>query len=118
MFSKKKTITLIAVFCLAIVCSVIYAATPITTDWPTAGNSVDKVEKVAGSVWATVTVIVQILAVLAVVFAGLRYMFTSAEGRANIKKEMSYLAIGAVLVFGTTIIINFIVNAANELIAP
>ena len=74
------------------------------------------VGKTAGGLWATVVTIVQILAVAAVVFAGLRYMFASADQKADIKKSMGTLAIGAVLVFGATTVIKFVSNATNQII--
>lgn len=76
----------------------------------------DEVTKLVGGVWATVITVVQILAVAAVVFAGLRYMFASADQKADIKKSMGILAIGAVLVFGATLIINLIGNATNSVL--
>ena len=60
--------------------------------------------------------IVQILAVAAVVFAGVRYMFASADQKADIKKSMGILAIGAVLVFGATVVLSFIQNATNQVL--
>ena len=74
------------------------------------------VAKTAGGMWSTVVTIVQILAVAAVVFAGLRYMFASADQKADIKKSMGTLAIGAVLVFGATTVIKFVSNAANQVV--
>lgn len=68
------------------------------------------------NVWATVITIVQILAVAAIVFAGLRYMFASADQKADIKKSMGILVIGAILVFGATLVINLISGAANEIL--
>ncbi len=114
MFTNNKfIIAIVTVIVLLIASSTIFAST-ITTDWPTAGQSIGKVEKVAKNVWATVIVIVQILAISAVIFAGLRYMFTSAEGKASIKKEMSYLALGAILVFATTTVVDFVVKVVKE----
>lgn len=115
MFSNKLKITINIVLCVVFVFSVVFATAP-TTNWPSAQESVNKVNKITGNVWATIRVIVQILAVAAVVFAGLRYMFSSADGRADIKKDMLYLVIGAVLVFGATTVISFVVNASNEII--
>ena len=85
----------------------------ISTDWPAEGNGIAKVENVAKNIWSTVVLVVQILAIAAVVFAGLRYMFASANVKANIKKELSYLILGAILVFATTTVVQFVVNVAN-----
>lgn len=68
------------------------------------------------SIWGTVAVIVQILSIACVVFAGLRYMFASADQKADIKKSMGILAVGAILVFGATTIIQVIANTTNTVI--
>jgi len=74
------------------------------------------VENIAKNIWATASVVIQIVSVACVVFAGLRYMFASADQKADIKQGLIYLAIGAVLVFGATSIINLVVNATNEIL--
>lgn len=65
-------------------------------------------------VWSTVTLILQVLAVAAIVFAGVRYMFASADAKADIKKQTIGLVVGAILVFGASMIVNFIVNVTRE----
>lgn len=65
--------------------------------------------------WASVLLILQILAVAAIVFAGVRYMFASADEKADIKKQMIILVIGAVLVFAASTIISIIVNVTNDI---
>ena len=67
-------------------------------------------------IWATVSVIVQTLAVGCVVFAGLRYMFAAPSEKADIKQGLIYLTIGAVLVFSAITIIRFVTNAANQVL--
>lgn len=80
-----------------------------------AGNEpITQVTDLAGNIWATVITIVQILAVAAVVFAGLRYMFASADQKADIKKSMGILVVGAILVFAATTIIRFVADAATN----
>lgn len=51
-------------------------------------------------VWKTVLLILQILAVAAIVIAGVRYMFASADAKADIKKQTITLVVGLFLVFG------------------
>jgi len=72
------------------------------------GSPDSGITSTAQNIWATVVTIVQILAVAAVVFAGLRYMFASADQKADIKKSMGTLAIGAILVFGATLVIQLV----------
>ena len=68
-------------------------------------------------VWGTVLLILQILSVAAIVIAGIRYMFASAEGKAGIKKQTIGLMVGAVLVFGASGIIGLITNITNDITA-
>ena len=79
-------------------------------------DGINGVDTVVKNVWSTVFIIVQILAVAAVVFAGLRYMFASADAKADIKRSMGMLAVGAILVFAATTILQFVVKAAKETI--
>ena len=100
---------------------VLFVVTPVFADipvnFPTADpNGIGTINTSAQKVWGTVVTIVQILAFAAVVFAGLRYMFASADQKADIKKGLTLLVIGAVLVFGTTLVIQFVVNAVDEVI--
>ena len=80
------------------------------------GNTSNSVSNAAKGVWGTVVTIVQILAVAAVVFAGVRYMFASADAKADIKKQTVILVIGAVLVFGATSVLTLVSNATNEIL--
>jgi len=80
------------------------------------GNAVNAVTDKVGNVWKTFERVVQILAVAAVVFAGVRYMFASADGRADIKKETAILILGAVFVFGAIKIASLVYGIANELL--
>lgn len=79
------------------------------------GTAANTITGTAQNIWATVVTIVQILAVAAVVFAGLRYMFASADQKADIKKSMGVLAIGAILVFGATIVLQFVASATSTI---
>jgi len=92
------------------------SSSPISPNIGTSNTSIGTVNATANKIWGTVTLILQIAAVAAVVFAGVRYMFASADTKADIKKQMVILVIGAVLVFGATTVINFIVTVTNEVL--
>jgi len=68
------------------------------------------------NVWRTVVVIVQVASVVAVVFLGMKYMFSSADTKADIKKQITLLVIGAVLVFSSITVINFIVKSFQAMV--
>lgn len=83
---------------------------------PTSGNASSTVSSLSGRVWGTISVVVQMVAIGAIVFAGVRYMFASADDKANIKKQTVILVVGAVLVFAAVPLTKLIVNAAKEII--
>lgn len=79
------------------------------------GNQSSTLNDAVKGAWSTITLILQIAAVAAIVFAGVRYMFTSANEKANIKQQMIILVIGAILVFGASTVVQFIVNATKDI---
>lgn len=64
-------------------------------------------------VWSVVSTVIQVLAIAAIVFAGVKYMFAGADEKATIKTGMLILVIGAVLVFGATTVVKIIANSVN-----
>ena len=101
-----KIIPVVLVMCLVV--TNVFAVS-IPTAAPT-GTASTEVTGAAGDIWATIASIVQILSIAAVVFAGVRYMFASADQKADIKKSMGILAIGGILVFGATTVLNILGN--------
>lgn len=118
---KKSKKILLAILPIFLVCMVIFAtsifAEPIDTNFNnlTGGQTgIGSVNKTAQNIWATVALILQIAAIAAIVFAGVRYMFASADTKADIKKQMVILVVGAILVFGASTVVTFITGIANE----
>ena len=117
-----KSLRKIAAICtflfvvVAVVGSVYGINVPTASEITGSTNSSNTVRNVAKGVWSTVTTIVQILAVAAVVFAGIRYMFASADAKADIKKQTVILIVGAVLVFGATAILEFVAKATGDIL--
>jgi len=85
----------------------------ISPSLPAGGTGLSKVTGLAGTLWATVSVIIQILAIAAIVIAGVRYMFASANDKADIKKQTIVLVAGAILVFAAVPLAKFIGDVAN-----
>jgi len=116
--SKKTMIT--RVFLLVLLAG-LFVVTPvfangISTDFPSANGSIGTVDTSVKAIWGTVLTVVQILAFAAIVFAGLRYMFASADQKADIKKGLGMLTVGAVLVFAASTVVKFVIKAADEII--
>ena len=78
-------------------------------------GSLGGTDKLINNVWGTILTVLRVCAVAAIVFAGVKYMFASAEGKADIKSGMVGLVVGAVLVFGASIVVEVIMNAANTI---
>lgn len=121
--SKKIFLRVLPVLMLAVMLissNFIFAANePISTDFSnlSGGSASNTLSKTTKNIWSTVTLILQILAVAAIVFAGVRYMFASADAKADIKKQLVILVLGAVLVFGASTIIQIIVKVTNDVAA-
>lgn len=121
--SKKIFLRVLPVLMLAVMLissNFIFAADePISTNFSnlSGGSASNTLSKTTKNIWSTVTLILQILAVAAIVFAGVRYMFASADDKANIKKQLVILVLGAVLVFGASTIIQIIVKVTNDVAA-
>ena len=101
----------IVLVAFVLICGNVFAIDPFN---PT--GKVGNVETVVNNVWGTVLTILRVLAVAAIVFAGVKYMFASAEGKADLKNGMLGLVVGAILVFGASIVVELIMNAANQAI--
>jgi Na+-transporting NADH:ubiquinone oxidoreductase subunit NqrC len=108
-FLRIMPIVLIA----AIMVSSVYG---INVTDPGAGNPNQDVKGLADRIWGTVVAVIQILAIAAIVIAGIRYMFASADAKADIKKQTIILVAGAALVFAAVPVAKFIAGVANGLI--
>ncbi len=116
--SKKFILRAIPVLLLVVVLvsSPIFAIsdTGISTDIPTQRSGVQTVDNMATQVWGTVVTIAQIAAFAAIIFAGVRYMFASADDKANIKKQLVIIAVGAILVFGASTVVKILMNVLGD----
>lgn len=115
--SKKIILTVLPIlFVLMFVFTTNVFADVISTNFDeiTGGTEIGSVTSTARNVWKTIALILQIAAIAAIVFAGVRYMFASADTKADIKKQMVILVVGAVLVFGASTVVQFIMGITNE----
>lgn len=67
------------------------------------------------NLWGVIRTVLQIAALGALIFSGVRYMFASADQKADIKKSMGILVLGALIVFGSTIVIDIITKIAKDI---
>lgn len=88
----------------------------ISTSWPSGGTAASNITNTTNNIWATVKTVVNVLAIAAIVIAGVRYMFASADTKADIKQQTIILVVGAVLVFAASNIAGLISGAASQII--
>lgn len=118
--NNSKKFFIVSILLLLFSFNFVLGATGITNPdspkMPNSSGGVTKIETATGKVWGTFSVIAQMLAIAAIVFAGLRYMLTSADHRADIKMQTIILIGGAVLVFAAVPFANFVVGIFNEVL--
>lgn len=79
-------------------------------------GSAAQLETAIGNTWATMAFVVQTLSIGCVVVLGLRYMFASADKRADIKHGLTMVVIGATFVFCAATVARFVVDAGKEIL--
>lgn len=113
--SRKIMLRLVPVFLvLTLICVSTANIFAITPTQPSSGTPNSKITGLANNIWGTVAVIIQILAIAAIIIAGVRYMFASADEKADIKQQTITLVVGAILVFAAVPIAKFIAETANS----
>lgn len=88
----------------------------INAQAPAAGNAITGITGKVNDIWATIAAIIQIAAIAAIILAGVRYMFASADTKADIKGQTIILVVGAVLVFAAVPLAQFIQRIANDML--
>ena len=79
-------------------------------------SSATDYNRVTGNIWTTFSTIVNIVMVLIVVIYGLKYMWSSADDKANLKKGALPMIVGAILIMCTLQILTFIVHITEDTI--
>ncbi len=88
-----------------------YENVPSTNQEEILGNPIRRIS-------GTVTYILQVLSVIAVIYTGVRYMFAGADKKADMKKSTIYIIFGLILVFAFTTFINFVIDIQQQVTAP
>ena len=78
-------------------------------------ENINQLKTPFAKVFNSAVLILRILSVGGVIFAGVKYMFTDASKKSEIKQSMVYLVIGMVIVFAASIVVQYIVAVAGEI---
>ena len=71
--------------------------------------------KSANNIWATIVLVLEVVSVTLFLITGIRYMFASADQKADLKKSMFATVLGVILVFGTTYVVKFFMTVSSEI---
>lgn len=80
-------------------------------------SAVDQVSKPIKKAWGTVLFAMQILSVAGVICVGVKYMISSGDQKAIIKKNTVYMIIGIIIVFAFSTFIKYIIDVTNIVIS-
>lgn len=76
----------------------------------------ENVKRPIKRVWSSLILVLQAASVAGVIFAGVRYMFASAEKKADIKASMIHLVVGMVIVFAASSVVGVVTGTFNNLV--
>ena len=68
--------------------------------------------------WGIILVVLQVASVSGVIFAGVRYMFASADQKADLKTSLVPLIIGMVIVFGASTVVGIVTDVFEDAFKP
>ncbi|MDD3304480.1 MAG: hypothetical protein PHP54_06170 [Clostridia bacterium] len=71
-------------------------------------------EQMVGRIFAFATYIAQFLAILGIIYVGVRYIFAGAEGKASLKGKSAVFLIGIILAFCSTSFLSLVSDIVNE----
>lgn len=74
-----------------------------------------KFNNALSKIFGVLIVTLQVASMAGIIFAGVRYMFASADSKADLKKGLIHLAIGMVIVFGASSVVGFVTGAFDDI---
>ena len=77
-------------------------------------GGISEINSSVSKIYNTVAIVVQVAAVIGIIFVGLKYMFASADSKADIKQSMIAIAIGCALVFTAGSVVRIITSIASQ----
>lgn len=109
---KILSISMIAIMLVCTLSTTLYALTPAEVKaTSTAADS--QIQSIGGKILSAVTTAGIVLSVVMLAVIGVKYMLGSAEEKAEYKKSMMPYLIGAVLIFGASVIATAVYNLAK-----
>jgi len=114
---QKIIFSLITFFVIASIILPLFAVNDFISDTSnriTASGSTE-INDVRDRAWGSIKLILQVAAIAAILLCGLKYMFASPDQKADIKKSLGVVVLGSAIVFGTTLVIDFVQAVSGDL---
>lgn len=86
------------------------------TDFIFASRTDTSWTQVVARIYTTAVYILQFLAILAIIYVGIKYIFAGASGKADLKSKSGMFLIGAILTFATIGFLTYISTIVNSLV--
>ena len=109
---KLMSIALIAVMLICTLTSTLYALEPGDVE-ATATQADAQIQSIGGRILSAITTAGIVLSVIMIAVLGVKYMMGSAEEKSEYKKSMIPYLVGAVLIFGASVIAQAVYNLAQ-----
>lgn len=113
MKTSKMTKIVVALFAIATVLAAVSTVFAGITIPKASSGGVSSINNTVGNVLGIVTFICYAAAVIMLMMLGIKYVTSSPEGKAEVKKSAVIYVIGAVLVFAAGTVLTVIQNMAN-----
>lgn len=112
---NKRTMKVISIVAMAMmlimmISSVVFAASGMIPDADTGNQTAQTVKGIGGQIYGIFAAIGATVAVVILVWLGIKYVMASPDGKAEIKKQAFGYILGAALIFGASTILPAIVN--------
>lgn len=118
---KNKTLKIMAIVILTIISTLLITSNVLATGTgldteitPQVSNAATNVTKVAGQVLNIIQIVGVAVATIMLTILGIRYVSLSPNEKAEYKKGLTIYVIGAVLLFGASILIGVIKNFVSS----
>lgn len=120
---KKKIVSVILIFVIIILNFNVVCANPVSDEIESNNNSLqeqlygtgnNKVANAGATIAGYIVYAGIIVAVVVLMLKGIKFVTSSPEGKADVKKELIPWAVGIVILFSIQAILQFVVNFAQN----
>lgn len=78
-------------------------------------KNISKFETTVSNTWGVAKITLQVAAITMFMVVGIKYMFASADAKADLKKSLVVVTIGTLITFGSAIVIDIILRIFTDI---